>query len=132
MPIGCRPKPTSGSRTPIPAWADGLYGQAIDELRLALEPLDQAEQYRLLAQAYSTLGAAYLQHGQLLEIRGDRPAARTQYEAAREANAGCISQGERAPEDKLLQSEVIDHEQNGCRRWADATERSSEVSVEAG
>jgi tetratricopeptide (TPR) repeat protein len=108
--------------TPDLAAAGRLYQQAIDELRLVLDPLDQAEQYRLLAQAYSTLGAAYLQHGQLLEIQGERSAARAQYEAAQEAYAACIAQREKAPEDKLLQSEIIDHEQNGCQRWADATE----------
>ena len=108
--------------TPDLAAAGRLYQQAIDELRLVLDPLDQAEQYRLLAQAYSTLGAAYLQHGQLLEIQGERSAARAQYEAAQEAYAACIAQREKAPEDKLLQSEIIDHEQNGCQPWADATE----------
>jgi tetratricopeptide (TPR) repeat protein len=108
--------------TPDFAAAGMLYEQAIDELRLVLEPLEQAEQYRLLAQAYATLGAAYLQHGQLLEIRGERPAAKAQYEAAQETYASCIAQGEKAPEDKLLRSEIIDHEQNGCQRWADATE----------
>jgi len=108
--------------TPDLAAAGRLYQQAIDELRLVLDPLDQAEQYRLLAQAYSTLGAAYLQHGQLLEIQGERSAARAQYEAAQGAYAACIAQREKAPEDKLLQSEIIDHEQNGCQPWADATE----------
>jgi tetratricopeptide (TPR) repeat protein len=108
--------------TPDLAAAGRLYQQAIDELRLVLDPLDQAEQYRLLAQAYSTLGAAYLQHGQLLEIQGERSAARAQYEAAQEAYAACIAQGKQAPEDKLLQAEIIDHEQNGCLRWADATD----------
>jgi tetratricopeptide (TPR) repeat protein len=108
--------------TPDLAQAGRLYEQAIDELRLVLDPLNQAGQYRLLAQAYSTLGATYLQHGQLLEIGGDRLAARAQYEAAREAYAGCAAQGQKAREDKFLQSEIIHHEQNGCQRWADVTE----------
>jgi tetratricopeptide (TPR) repeat protein len=109
--------------TPDVAQADRLYGQAIDELRLVLDPLEQARQFRLLAQAHSTLGATYLQHGQLLEIRGDRPAAKGQYEAAREAYASCIAQGQNEDKDKLLLSEIIDHEQYGCRHWADETEK---------
>jgi tetratricopeptide (TPR) repeat protein len=110
--------------TPDVAEAGRLYGQAIDELRLVLDPLAQARQFRLLAQAHSTLGATYLQHGQLLELRGDRPAAKGQYEAAREAYANCIALGQEkdAESDKLLQSEIIDHEQDGCQRWADVTE----------
>ena len=105
--------------TPDVAEAGRLYEQAIDELQLVLDPLAQGEQVRLLAQAYSTLGAAHLQHGQLLEIQGDRPAARAEYEAARDAYAGCIAQGEKAPEDQLLQSEIIGHEQDGCQHWLD-------------
>jgi tetratricopeptide (TPR) repeat protein len=108
--------------TPDLAEAGRLYEQAIDELRLVLDPLAQAQQFRLLAQAYSTLGAAFLQHGQLLEIQGDQSAARTEYEAAREAYAGCIAQGEKAPEDQLLQSEIIGHEQDGCQRWLDVVD----------
>jgi hypothetical protein len=108
--------------TPDLAGADLLYKQAIAELRLVLDPLEQAEQHRLLAQAYSTLGAAYLQRGQLLEIQGARPAARAEYQAAREAYAGCLAQGEKAPEDQLLQSEIIADEQNGCQRWVDVTD----------
>jgi tetratricopeptide (TPR) repeat protein len=100
------------------ARAAGLYDQAIGELRLVLDPLDTAQQIRLLAQAYSTLGAAYLQKGQLLEIQGDGSAARVQYQAAREAYNGCIEQGAKAPDDDLLRTEIIDHEQNGCRHWA--------------
>jgi tetratricopeptide (TPR) repeat protein len=108
--------------TPDVAEADRLYRQAIDELRLVLDPLEQAQQYRLLAQGYLALGATYLQHGQLLEIAGDRQAAKAQYEAAGQAYSDCIRQGPKAEGDKLLKSEIINHEQDGCQRWADVTE----------
>jgi tetratricopeptide (TPR) repeat protein len=104
--------------TPDLARAGRLYDQAIGELRPVLEPLASAQQVRLLAQAYSTLGAAYLQKGQLLEIQGDGTAATAQYRAAREAYDGCIQQGAMAPDDDLLRTEIIDHEENGCRHWA--------------
>jgi tetratricopeptide (TPR) repeat protein len=95
-----------------------LFEQAIDELQLVIEPLGREEQYRLLAQAYATLGATYVQHGQLLETERDVPGARARYQAAGEAYAGCIAQADRAPADELLRSEVVDHEEYGCRRWA--------------
>ena len=97
--------------------ATQFYEQAIQELRLVVEPLEQADQVRLLAQAYATLGAAHTQHAQLLQIQGDLAASLGEYEAARIAFAGCIAQGERAPEDELLHTEIIAHAENGCQHW---------------
>jgi tetratricopeptide (TPR) repeat protein len=97
--------------------ASTLFDQAIQDLRLVVNPLADAEQYRLLAQAYSALGAAYAQQAQLFQIRGDVGSSRAGYEAAREAYASCIAQGDRVPEDDILRTEIIDHAQNGCKHW---------------
>ncbi len=102
--------------------ADRLLEQAIGELQVVLGPLDEAEQYRLLAQAYSSLGAAYAQYGQLLQIQGDLAGSRARYESSRSAYASCIDQGKRVPEDEILHSEIITHEQNGCLRWDQVVE----------
>jgi tetratricopeptide (TPR) repeat protein len=97
--------------------ANALFDQAIQDLRLVVGPLDSAQQYRLLAQAYSALGAAYAQQGQLLQIGGDLAGSRAQYASSVQAYASCIAQGARAPEDDILQTQIIDDPQNGCKHW---------------
>jgi tetratricopeptide (TPR) repeat protein len=99
------------------AEAEHYFKEAIRELKLVLEPLDTTKQYRLLAQAYAALGAAHIQNGQLQGVLGDGIASRQEFEAAREAYAGCITQGEKAPEDELLHAEIIAHQEKGCQRW---------------
>jgi tetratricopeptide (TPR) repeat protein len=102
--------------------AEPLFDLAIDELRTVLDPLEGAEQYRLLAQAFAALGAAHTQYGQLLQVRGDLAESRDEYGSARTAYAGCIAQGDRAPEDELLASEIIGHAEKGCRHWDQVVE----------
>jgi tetratricopeptide (TPR) repeat protein len=96
--------------------ASRLFEQAVQELKLVLGPLADAQQYRLLAQAYATLGAAYTQHGQLWQRQEDLVQAKSLYTDAREAYVNCIAQGDKAPEDEYLRSEVIAHQDYGCQR----------------
>ncbi len=97
--------------------AEKLFEQAIQELRLVIAPLSDADQYRLLAQTYSALGAAQAQEAQLFEVRGDVAGSRSRYQAAAEAYQSCIALGDQAPEDEILRSQIIADEQNGCQRW---------------
>jgi tetratricopeptide (TPR) repeat protein len=93
--------------------ADKWFAEAIEELGAVEKPLADAGQTRLLAQAYASMGAAYLQQGQMRELGGDPTAARRLYEQARTTYARCVEQGAKAPEDELLQSQII---QANCRQ----------------
>lgn len=104
----------------VPA-AGSLFVQAVAEIQPLLEPLEQAGQYRLLAQAYDYLGVAYYQQGWIAARGGDHGAARSYYEQARDAHTRCLEQGVAAPEDDLLQSGSI---AESCRRHSAAAEQA--------
>ena len=87
--------------------ANQFFDLAISEIVPVLDPLAEAEQYRILAQAYQALGAAYTQQAEIQRKRGDVAGSRTAYEQARESFAGCIDQEGRAPEDEILRSAII-------------------------
>jgi tetratricopeptide (TPR) repeat protein len=87
---------------------------AIDELAPVLEPLAEAQQHRILAQAYESLGAAYLQKAETLHRRGDLAESKPLYAQAQTAYASCIEQGANAPEDDFLRSVIVEE---SCRPW---------------
>jgi tetratricopeptide (TPR) repeat protein len=87
---------------------------AVEELAPVLEPLAAARQHRILAQAYQSLGAAYLQKAETLRRQGDLAGSRPLYEEARTAYASCIEQGANAPEDDILRSGIVEE---SCRPW---------------
>lgn len=89
---------------------------AASEVRPLLAPLEEIKQYRLLAQAYSYIGAAHLEQGSVAHRRGDRSAAIRYFSQARDALQGCIDQGRRAPEDKTLNQKIIGEL---CRQYQD-------------
>jgi tetratricopeptide (TPR) repeat protein len=84
-----------------------------------IEPLTVANQHRLVAQAFETEGAAYLQEADLL-LRQDRPGdSRPLLDKAKIAYQNCIDQGKQVVIDDVLTAQVIDQ---GCRRYYDVTE----------
>jgi hypothetical protein len=89
------------------AEANERFEQAVGEIGAVLRPLTDAGQVRLAAQAYAALGATAMQRAQMAELRGDLAAAIPLYRDARAAFASCIGRGTRAPEDDILQSQVI-------------------------
>lgn len=81
--------------------------QAIVEAEQATQLLAASREYRLLAQAQETLGAAYLQQANLWQRAGRLDEARTRAELARQAYQACIDQGRQALFDEFLQQVVI-------------------------
>jgi len=94
--------------------ANRFFELAIEEINPVLEPLADAEQHRILAQAYESLGAAYTQQAEILRKQEDVARSRALYEKARAAWAGCIDQEKKAPEDDILRSAII---AESCRPW---------------
>jgi tetratricopeptide (TPR) repeat protein len=94
--------------------ANRFFELAVEEISPVLEPLADAEQYRILAQAYLSLGAAYTQQAEILRRQEDVTGSRALYEKARAAYAGCIEQEKKAPEDDILRSAII---AESCRPW---------------
>lgn len=94
--------------------ANHFFELAIEEINPVLEPLADAEQHRILAQAYQSLGAAYTQQAEILRKQEDVAGSRALYEKARAAWAGCIDQEKKAPEDDILRSAII---AESCRPW---------------
>jgi len=80
---------------------------AATEVRPLLAPLEEIKQVRLLAQAYSYIGAARLEQGSLAHRHGDIVRATAAFGQARDALQGCIDQGPKAPEDRTLNGQII-------------------------
>jgi tetratricopeptide (TPR) repeat protein len=91
--------------------ADALFDSAIEEIRATLTPLEAAGQYRYLAQAYQSLGAAYAQQGQIRERRGDKEGSIILYQQARAALSECLAQQEQSPYDETLAGQIVP----GCK-----------------
>jgi tetratricopeptide (TPR) repeat protein len=89
------------------AEANEWFDRAIQEVKPVLDPLSEAGQYRLLAQAYTSWGTAAMEQAQVRQLHGDLPTANRLYRDAQTAFAGCITQGGKAPEDEILQSQII-------------------------
>lgn len=87
--------------------ANRFFNVAIEEINLVLDPLADEEQYRLLAQAYQSLGVAYSQKAEILRSQGDVTGSKTLFEKARTAYASCMDQEKRAPHDAILKEEII-------------------------
>lgn len=99
------------------------------ELDQALAYLLTTKQVRLIAQAYEARGAAYYQQAQVSSNQADVQASKAEYEAAQTAYALCIAQGEKAPEDQLLQSQIIEQ---SCRvNYTKAAEQLGRLEGEA-
>lgn len=89
------------------AQANQFFELAINEITPLLEPLAEAEQHRILAQAYQYLGAAHTQQAEIQRKQGDASGSGTSYEQAHQALTSCIDQERKAPEDEILRSAII-------------------------
>jgi tetratricopeptide (TPR) repeat protein len=89
------------------AEANRFFDLAVEETALVLDPLGDAGQHRLLAQAYLNLGAAYTRQAEILREQGDLAGSRTLFEKARAAYVGCMDQGKGAPHDQILKEMII-------------------------
>ena len=87
------------------------FDAVLDETEQAILLLNKTRQYRLLAQAYETRGAAFLQLGDILSRQEQTEAGRAHFEQAQTAYKACIEQGVKAPFDAFLQTIVIEQ---GC------------------
>jgi tetratricopeptide (TPR) repeat protein len=87
--------------------ADSSLKTAIDYVASTLPALKAAEQYRLLAQAYSTLGEAYEEQGHVRLRQGDKEASKPFFEQASENYGRCIQQQDAAPADLILTDKIV-------------------------
>jgi tetratricopeptide (TPR) repeat protein len=87
--------------------ANFLFNQAIEKLETALPVLAEAGQFRLMGQAYLTLGVAYAQQARIKQDQGDKVASMALYEQALTAYDRCIAQKEQAPNHRVLTEEII-------------------------
>ena len=84
------------------------YKLVSDEAQRAMPTLTTMRQYRLLAQAYETQGAALLQDADILRLAGDPEGAKATLNLARAAYLQCIAQGEADDLDQLLDETIVD------------------------
>lgn len=89
------------------------------EVATVTAPLTAADQYRLVAQAYETEGASYLQEADILFRQQQLDESKTMLDKAKVAYQNCIDQGRRVVADEVLTGQVIEQ---GCRRYAAVTE----------
>ncbi len=87
--------------------AGASFEQAIQAAAGSIDPLKAANQYRVLAQAYLSLGEAYHQQGHLQLTLGDSAAARAFFEKASQSYASCIVQKDAAFTDQTLADKIV-------------------------
>ncbi len=99
--------------------AISYFSQAIDLLTSAVPILAEEQQYRLLAQAYLSQGAAHYQLASLFRRRGDQDDNIEALRQAKQAFTQCVEQKENAPEDEILLKQIIS---DSCQPRLDQTE----------
>ena len=87
--------------------ANQAFDQATALLDTVIQPLTDAKQYRLLAQAYQVQGAAYWQQADVYRQQSDAIGQKERLTQARTAFAACVEQGVQVPFDQILHEEVI-------------------------
>lgn len=88
------------------AAAEDAFNQAIETLESAVAPLEEARDFRLMAQLYQALGTVYEWQGFLLDQAGD-PAATQTYDQALNAYNQCRQLGEEFPIDVYLTERIV-------------------------
>jgi tetratricopeptide (TPR) repeat protein len=96
------------------AQARRYFALTRQEATSVVESLATANQYRLVAQAYETEGAAYLQEADLLLRQERADEAKPLLDNAKAAYQQCINQGKKVVIDDVLTSQVI---KDGCQRY---------------
>jgi tetratricopeptide (TPR) repeat protein len=100
--------------------ARGYFAQVAEEATQAQPVLEDMRQFRILAQAYETQGAAFLQEADILRRAGATDAARATLEQARGAYEQCIVQGQIDQIDQLLDEQIVDE---FCRRHLETVDQ---------
>src|SRR5690606_30839048 len=109
--------------------AQRLYVLVDAEVQRAQPILEEMHQYRLLAQAYETQGAAFLQNADVLRLAGEPQAAMQTLDLARTAYLQCIAQGEADDLDELLDEVIVEQY---CRPNLEAVDRVKQRLEEQG
>ena len=89
------------------AAADAVFITATNYLSATIPTFVKEEKYRMLAQAYATLGIVYEEQGHSQIRQGNKEASRPLLEKARETYDLCIQQQAAAPTDSILADQVI-------------------------
>ncbi len=87
--------------------ANASFDKATTTIQGLIQPLVDAQQYRLLAQAYLALGAAHFQQADVDRELHDKAGQKQHFDQASAAFASCIAQGDKAPLDQILHEDVI-------------------------
>ncbi len=87
--------------------AEKTFDMAIQSAQAALQPLIDAKQYRVLAQAYLSLGEAYHEQGHLKLAEGDKNASKALFQQASQNYGLCIQQKDAAITDQTLADTII-------------------------
>ncbi|MEH1867204.1 MAG: trypsin-like peptidase domain-containing protein [Nostoc sp.] len=87
--------------------AEEWQKKAFEITQEIIEPLKIAKEYRLLAQAYSNLGLAYWLDANLHLRREDTEKFLNMNQKAIEAFLSCKNQGEKAPNDYILNQNIV-------------------------
>lgn len=87
----------------LAAWPEArqFFALTREKVDQVIPSLTAASQFRLVAQAHETMGAAYLQEGVLALEQNDTATARTLLEGAQQAYTLCIAQGRQIIDDVL-------------------------------
>ena len=89
-----------------------FYAKAVDELTAVESILAEQKQFRLLAQAYQSQGAAHLEATNIYRIRGEESKNIEALNLAAVAFFKCIEQKSNAPEDSIVTENII---ANSCQ-----------------
>lgn len=101
--------------------ANQAFEQAMPELQAVLEPLAEADEYRLLGQTHQALGTVYFQQARILQDQQDFAGSKSLYEQAQTTFEQCIRQAEQAPyRDEIIIEKIIP----GCQTFNDITKEA--------
>jgi len=87
--------------------AQNSINQAIQGATSALQPLIDNQQYRLLAQAYLTLGEAYQEIGHIGLLLKDDVGSKTYFQKSSDSYQKCIDQKDAAINDQTLANTIV-------------------------
>ncbi len=87
--------------------ANRLFDQTLAEITQTVGPLRDGGQFRLLAQAYLTMAAAYHQQAYIRRTQGDAASSKTLYQQAIDTYSKCIEQGQMSAFDTILTETII-------------------------
>jgi tetratricopeptide (TPR) repeat protein len=90
-----------------------IQSKVVERIKPIIESLNNAEEYRLLSQAYTNLGAAYVLEAEIYRKKGDSNSVQKLIGMAIEAFNSCKIQATRAPDDEFIQKQIA----GGCEEY---------------